>query len=407
MKMEKNKGNIVLIGGNLFNKGAQAMTFTVVDQIRRINPNIDIYLFSGKDFKRENDDKSRYKFEIMPWSAKEKINLLLPSFFFRGRKKKHDSNQKIRKVLSSTLYIFDISGYALSSEFSTQPKKSFTRSMFYLFSIIIAKKFSVPYYILPQSMGPFKYPFFYKIILFQLMKRFLKYPTKIFVREKAGYEEVLRFTKNNVKLAKDIVLSGDKYNMGNIFHTKPDIETFTILRNSVGIVPNKKILDRLGEENFSCLYKAIIQELLSSKRTVYILRHSVEDLSICLKLKKLFTKEERVKIISDDLNCIQLEEIISKMDFLVASRYHSVVHAYKNNVPVLCIGWAVKYRELLSFFSQERYFFDVNEGLESSKIIQALKNLFKQSKEESSVIIMKRADMISDYGKKFFKKVLS
>ncbi len=405
--MQKNKNNIVLIGGNLFNKGAQAMTFTVIDQIRRINPNVNVYLFSDRDFKRDYAEKSVYKFEIMSFSVKEKINVLSPLIIFRNKGKVKLYSQDIEKILLETQCIFDISGYALSSEFYTENYKNFTRSLFYLFSIMIAKKFSVQYYILPQSMGPFKYPLIYRIILNPLLKKFLKYPTKIFVREKKGYQEVQKYTKNNVALVRDIVLSGEEYNMDNIFNIEPKIRIFKILQGSVGIVPNKKISDRIGEESFLLIYKSIIRELLVSKKAVYILRHSAEDLSICLKLKKLFEKEKRVKIISDDLNCIELENVISRFDFLVASRYHSVVHAYKRNVPVLCIGWAVKYRELLVFFKQERYFFDVNENFGTKGILQVMYMLLNKSKIESKVIMQKRRSMKNDFGEDFFREIFS
>ena len=43
--------NIVIVGGELFNKGAQAMTFTVVDEFSSRYPEKDIYLFSNSDYK--------------------------------------------------------------------------------------------------------------------------------------------------------------------------------------------------------------------------------------------------------------------------------------------------------------------------------------------------------------------
>lgn len=46
-------GNVVITGGNLKNKGAQAMTFITVDEIRRRFPKETIYLACGKGTEKE------------------------------------------------------------------------------------------------------------------------------------------------------------------------------------------------------------------------------------------------------------------------------------------------------------------------------------------------------------------
>ncbi|GAG10636.1 unnamed protein product, partial [marine sediment metagenome] len=50
--------------------------------------------------------------------------------------------------------------------------------------------------------------------------------------------------------------------------------------------------------------------------------------------------------------------IIKQFQFIITSRYHSIIHAYKNGVPAIVLGWAVKYEELLGKFSQMDYMVD-------------------------------------------------
>ena len=70
------KNNIIIVGGELFNKGAQAMTFTIIDRMKKINPHSNIFLFSDRDFFRKDEEKAIYSFIIMPWNLEIKISLL-------------------------------------------------------------------------------------------------------------------------------------------------------------------------------------------------------------------------------------------------------------------------------------------------------------------------------------------
>ena len=61
------KKNVIITGGELFNKGAQAMTFAVISTIKKINPDINCILLSTKDaIERSEEDKKKYNFEILP-----------------------------------------------------------------------------------------------------------------------------------------------------------------------------------------------------------------------------------------------------------------------------------------------------------------------------------------------------
>lgn len=389
---DASKNNIVLLGINFSNRGSQAMAFTAIDSIKRKNPGSNIYLFSDSDFKRDFEEKESYNFLIKPWNNKIKLNLLKNSFW-SNRRIVNCLEKDMSNIIANTKYFLDLSGYTLSSSFSNKSFRNFIFSLNYLLPIAIAKRFSIPYYIFPQSVGPFDYPFIYDVNLKFFLKRYLKYPKSIFVREQDGLEKMKKYSLNNVYFKRDVVLSSEEYDLNNIFSKEPIIRDFEILNNSVGIVPNERVYERMNREVFFQLYEKIINGLLALDKNVYILRHSSEDFSVCSELKKIFRKNEKVKLISDDLNCIELEKIISKFDFLVASRYHSIIHAYKKNIPVISIGWAIKYKELLHFFSQEKYLFDFNKDLGESKILDLIQDL-SVNRENNSLIIKERMDKI-------------
>ncbi len=134
-----------------------------------------------------------------------------------------------------------------------------------------------------------------------------------------------------------------------------------VVQPAIGLVPNVKIMQHGNEKEIYRHYKTLINRVLESGKNIYLLRHSFEDLEILKAIKDDFIDDHRVILLEDDYNCIQIDELLSKFDFIIASRYHSIIHAYKNAVPAFVFGWAIKYQELLSAFSQERYMFDVRE----------------------------------------------
>jgi len=376
--------NIIIVGGQLFNKGAQAMTFTVVDQLKKKHPNKNIYLFSTPDFYRKDLDKNRYTFKILPWDLPTKLKLL--SFWNKLliKKSKYEPlDNNMEQVIKNADFIIDISGYALSSQWH------WFSSFNYLLNIILAKKYSAYYYIFPQSIGPFNYSLRHKIILYPLMKLYLKYPKKIFSREKEGFMWVHKFTKTNIELNYDVVLQTKQYDLSNIYNEEFIPQKIQIEHNSVGIIPNSKIIERMETEEFYLLYVSLINRLINAKKTVYILRHSYEDLDICEKIKNYFSDNNSIILISDDLNAFELESIIEQFDFIIASRYHSIIHAYKNGVPAFVIGWATKYFELLEDFNQLDYHFDVRGDISINKINNKLDKMIRKYNCEKDKIINK------------------
>ncbi|MDW7727852.1 MAG: Coenzyme F420 hydrogenase/dehydrogenase, beta subunit C-terminal domain [Candidatus Methanoperedens sp.] len=376
--------NIIIIGGELFNKGAQAMTFTVVDEMKKRFPDKNIYLFSTQDFDREYIEKGRYTFKILPWDGITRRRLLSFLNKFINKKSKYGYLENdIEKTIKNGTFIIDISGYALSSQFN------WFRSLDYLLNIILSKKYCVPYYIFPQSIGPFNYPLKFKILLYPLMNMYLKYPKKIFPREKEGEMWVRKFSEKNVERSYDIVLQTKQYDLSNIYNQEFYRKEIESNPESVGIIPNMRVIEKINPAEIYSIYDSLIDRLIKAKKTVYVLRHSYEDLEICEKIKNNFLHNDSVILISEDLNAFELESIIKQFDFVIASRYHSIIHAYKNGVPTLVIGWATKYFELLEDFDQMDYCFDVRYGINLNEIENKLDKMIFEYKYERDKIINK------------------
>ena len=141
------KRNILITGGELFNKGAQSMTFITVNELKKRFPNHEILLSSSRDFKRDYEEKQQYNFKIC-----HDVFQYLFAFGSYARLKKMDKDliAKSKEILKMTDIIIDISGFALSSN-------SLRRTIYYLSKFNIARKYNIKAYIMPQSFGPFVY----------------------------------------------------------------------------------------------------------------------------------------------------------------------------------------------------------------------------------------------------------
>jgi len=373
--------SIAIVGGELFNKGAQAMTFTVVDQMTKRYPKKDVYLLSGRDYERNHKEKEQYDFEILPWGPEVQLSLLSPGLDVVNTNQfsKRDL-EKVRSVFADCGMLIDINGFRLSSQIGSNG--SFT----YLVNILLAKEYDIPMYILPQSIGPFDYPTKVKPLLNPLMQMYLPYPEVVCPREHAGVDALAPYTRSNVQREFDIVLQTEGYNLNNIYATEPGFEYKELKSDAVGIVPNSKVFDRTDDEAVYSLYEEAIDELFNADKTVYVFRHSVEDLDHCRNIKDRFSGIDSVQLFEEDFDAPELEHIIEQCDFLIASRYHSIVHAYKHAVPVVAIGWAVKYKELLNKFEQSAYFFEGREQIDSSAFVGAVDRISEQWENESEII---------------------
>ncbi|MFB0544975.1 MAG: polysaccharide pyruvyl transferase family protein [Asgard group archaeon] len=169
-----------------------------------------------------------------------------------------------------------------------------------------------------------------------------------------------------------------------------------IKRNSVGIIPNLRGVRRINESELYNIYKMLIEKLIEKGKTVYLLRHSYEDLILVERIRDMFPTDKNIEIIEDDLSAIELMKIIKQFDFVIASRYHSIIHAYKNGAPALVIGWAAKYYELLKDFDQLDYYFDTRYNIEASGIAKAVEEMLENWQKEKVKIKKKMKKIKSE-----------
>ena len=373
--------NIMIFGGEFYNKGAQAMSFITISRLKSQFPDYEIIFVSELDSRRPASEIENYNFKMItnPFGRNNFIgeNLIRKAF----RRNEKPNPKEVRHLLDNTDYLFDISGYELSSQWGKE------KSEVYLDRLKIAHEKGIKTVILPQSIGPFDYGE-HQDKMVNMLRDVLKEVEIIMPREPQGEQALNKIgIKDNVIHFTDIVLTNKEPINWNVIYKKQHPEKeFNIEPNSVGIIPNMRNFDHGNEEIILNLYKETVSYLRSIDKPVYLSRHSDEDIKACHLIKEMFPNDSGVHVIEDDMTPTEFENMVSQFDFTIGSRFHSVIHSFKVGVPTLVLGWAVKYQELAKLFEQEKYVFDVREEFEVNDFVNAVKEMDNNLEFESKKI---------------------
>jgi Uncharacterized conserved protein len=353
-------GNIYLITGAQFgNKGAQSMLFVTVSELRRKHPECDIYYLPIDSVENYPDSiLGKYRFHII----RDGLNIY--SQFYN--------------LIPQLKAIIDISGYALSSKWNCN---------YFITILMLAQNNNVPIYFMPQSFGPFDFEEDWNARI----KDGLLHASMIFAREKKGYDLLIQqYGLKNVRMSRDLVLQNHRIIIKNIYSKDLELKDYELKTNcNVAIVPNTRNYEFGNKDELLYIYKNIIAKLLEKEKNIYILAHS-DDEEICNDIYKICPDHEHVFLYKKELDCLEYSALVKGFQYIIASRYHAIVHSYKEIIPCVAIGWAEKYEELLSLFKQEKYVFDVRKKINVQKLMDAIEYMDKnwiQEKEKIKEIL--------------------
>lgn len=82
------------------------------------------------------------------------------------------------------------------------------------------------------------------------------------------------------------------------------------------------------------------------------------DLMICDAVYEDVKHKDMVRWYHREMEAEEIRAYIGKCRFLVASRFHAMIGALEQKVPVLLVGWSHKYQEVLDFFKLGQYAID-------------------------------------------------
>lgn len=368
---------VLITGANFHNKGAQSMLFVTVDEVMRRFPHAKIVFQTN-----EIIQMSVYQFDSIAidwkvieggWRYKLSRYIIDIIKYITGDKSVKRKYEGI-KVLPHSDIIIDISGYAIGSQWSEAHNES------YIYKLLYAKRKHIPFYMMPQSIGTFQFE--NKIRekkAHQLRKAFsevLKYPEIIYVREEEGIKNLEGIgISNNVHLSADLVLQNKGISISNIFKIKPKLNLITITgKPNVALVPNAQNIIHGSREDVVDIYSMVIRHLIRIGKNIYIISHSNVDIDLCMELFER-ANDKHVRLVKDDLSCLEYDYLVKQFDYVIGSRYHGIVHALRNDIPCVALGWAVKYRAMMELVGLDMFVFDITREAGVSKIISSIDEL--------------------------------
>ena len=384
--------NVLITGAQFSNKGAQSMLFTVVNEVRDRYPDTEFYYLPLDYYKKDcfqRLENYRFHFVIDEKAGQDfpaKLGALQIAFRAANAQKILHSARKYGEVLAlGKLWkkldvVIDVSGYSLTSKFGISSINRVLRM------IQTAKDYGVKTILMPQSYGPFDFPE-------DICKRngaSLQNVDLLFAREEDGVEQLRNCcgVTDKAILSPDIVLQAKEINWENVFTKKPELN-YPILKTTgnVGIVPNMETVRNGKHDVVLSVYRLILKELRAAGKEVFIFRHS-NDLQLCGEIYELVKDDEHCHLIEDEIDSLSYGPFVRQFDFIIASRYHSIVHAYREHVPALVLGWANKYQALTALFGQEQYVFDITANQDSCtfEISRQIVKLMESYEQESNRI---------------------
>jgi len=355
----------IVTGIQMRNKGSQAMFLSLYYALKATYKDCDVIGFSNK-----YDSPEKYTFNLLPYDdytriifryRLNKVPLLVPllTYFVSLWRKSDKWNGKIaemEKALREADAIFDASGYTLGSGWSKQG------GVLLLQTIRMARRYNKKIILMPQSFGPFDWDGKDNADFLKQMKEELAYCSKIYARENEGYECLISLGLGNVELSTDMVIRERFFPKAGDICTSYDIEDINYPpRGSVGFIVNENVFRVGGADAVLDLYVRILDKLSDSGEKVYILNTSTADMQFVDNVLNKIKNRDSVSAITGEYSSPELIDIIGRFKYVVASRYHSVVFAYRSGVPAIILGWASKYTDLAAHFQQQDYVFDIRE----------------------------------------------
>lgn len=361
--------NILLIGANFTNKGAEAMALTAIERLHQMYPQCRITVASyaeqeslpyGHHTVDTNSPLRRtLSFELIKNPRLTHLRadivqllrvlcvLILPHSTLKRCCVQGDSY--LQRMYEADLLI-DLSGFAMSDQ------RELIRRLVFCFEIFTGWCLRKPYVVFTQALGPFT-----KLSTRLLAQVFLPKAALIIAR---GEQTFAHLKAIGITRQRPIPICPDS---AFLFPAASPNIADAILANAgpapgplFGIIPNINIFHRIAntgaEEHPYIRFLVRLHTYAETElgATVIFICHEQrgpkqrDDAWLIQQVLQHIASPCGPLIVSADHSASELKAVIGRLDFVVASRYHSIIAAISQAVPFLIVSWAHKYDELVT-----------------------------------------------------------
>lgn len=344
--------NILIRGGGFINKGAEAMTRVAQRELAKRLGRCRFFIqcqpgFAGVAISNGIEPVS--PFEGTPASKLRASLLRFGKHLFSPRARYAPSSGgalTIRDLQSVLDVLVDISGFAFGDQWG--PQKG------YLSALQRFGRLWKTMVFLPQAWGPFR-----RHEVATCTAAILRHADFAYARDKESYgwlKGLKGAPPDNIGLAPDIAF---------LFQGGPQEEAIAVLRAAdvevggkplVGIAPNMRVYERTEGEGTANEYVRLLISVAkhfaeNEGCSVVVIPHEIRPLGghrpddpfLCDLIARGCGENGEVRALLGEYSAETLKAVIGQLDFLVGSRFHSLVAAFSQFIPATAIGWSHKY----------------------------------------------------------------
>ena len=362
--------NILMIGADLSNKGADAMTKTVEAELGRRLGGVSLFAGDGRVGAGSLELAEAAGINVIRQTARpttENVKVLArrvaraplaaPSIV-----SERGTAYYFEQIFDQVDAVVDVSGFLYADQTGTDGAKRLVRLLDY------AEAAGVPYLLFPQTYGPFT-----NDQLRTLCRRALPEVDLLVARDAESRRHLAGLLGWRVE---DVPLGPDT---AFLFEPAPPEAAAQFVADRgldpdaplAVLGPNMRVYERTGGVGSENEYVQTMAEaarvLLGKGVQVLIMPHEVQpegrkkpdDRVLCDTLHLMLRGDgvPVASVLTDEPSPL-LKAVIGRADLVVASRFHSLVASLSQGVPSVAIGWAHKYEELLGDFGLSQYVLD-------------------------------------------------
>ena len=342
-------------GGGFVNKGAQLMLQALLTRKNLIS---DDSIFVMHMMSGSFSDRKSYRLGhlawLHTWNYLPAANLTETFFSFFPRSIRQKYNIWLKNEIQ---LVFDISGFIYSDEFGAKPCQ---RMADYYTKL---HQSGAKIILMPQAMGPFSKPIVRKSVL-----KIIDAAKLIFIRDDVSFDYVTKLVGHLEK----IVYAPDF----TFFLKGKEKKKYNNFKDKVCIIPNDKLFSShtIEKNKYIGLLKSIISFCNQRKiRPFFLLHEYNKDNDLLDNLNG--EVESSLDIVSES-DPLVLKAIIGNSKLIISSRYHGLINALYQSVPVIATGWSHKYEALMNEYSLGDYLIS---DYHTQLVIQMMNNIFDKS----------------------------
>lgn len=377
------------------NKGDAAILSVMIQQLNKNFKGCKIYASVFDDLKKDNwKEKAQRVESFLNIISQHKniavqsifalyviISTLLWSLIYRATKKKADvllikSLRSVLKHYISSDLILPIGGGYLNRKNSI--KETFLLILS-LHPIAISKIIGKPTVLYSQSIGLYENP-----VQSFLAKSVLNHTDLIIVRENISLR-VLNSIGIDNKIIKKSVDAGFLFKSNLNFN----IEKELLMNNKdrkkpiVGITV-RNWLDKNKQKNYENEIAKFCDHIISNyfMNIVFIPQvtseyHNDDDRKVGQRIIEKMQSKQNVWNLSKNYNHYEIKALYSKLDYLIGTRFHSVIFSLTSHVPAIGIEYEHKTKGIMQDLNLQEWVIKI-EDVDSKKLIKIFKKLISK-----------------------------